>query len=134
MPREDKDKLVVIDESIALDSTDESISVAEARHMARAHMLVQALNALHEIGMNSDNKTADRNVALKFIVEFASEAQGNGGKTIGKLSPEAARLIAKLGLQKAGRRVLSDDSEGERVAASEDYSQPRGDSDPGKHG
>ena len=87
------------DSLVPLDSEDTSISVAEARHMARKHMLVTALDALFELGMNTATKEAVRANALQFIINFASEAQGNGSQTVSKLSPAAARLIAKLGLQ-----------------------------------
>ncbi len=111
-----------------LDSEDASISVAEARHLARKHMLVSALERMYELGMNPETKASDARGFLQFIVEFASEAQGTGMKTAGKLSPAAARLIAKMGMQQeknekdaevgqltAGRGLLSDEEEGERV-------------------
>src|SRR5262245_46727521 len=78
------------------------MSVAEARHMVRERMLLQALDELHTIGMNRDNRVSDRINALQFIVDFGAEAQGNGSKQVGKLSPAAARLIAKLGLNRGG--------------------------------
>lgn len=106
---------------VPLDSEDTSISVAEARHAARRHMLVRALDALFELGMNPETKEAVRSNALQFIVNFASEAQGNGSAQIGKLSPAAARLIAKLGLQSVTKppagSVPSDGSESERLSS-----------------
>jgi hypothetical protein len=100
----------------ALDSEDRSVSVAEARHMARAHMLLKAIETLYEMGMNPENRPSDRVAALRYVADFASEAQGNGSKTVGKLSPGAARLIAKLGLPGGGAGSVRPDSpEGERV-------------------
>ncbi len=87
------------DKLTALDSEDTSVSVAEARHMARKNMLLSALDQIYEMGMNQENKPLDRYNCLKFVVEFASEAQGSGSKTVGRLSPQAARLIAKLGIK-----------------------------------
>jgi hypothetical protein len=111
------------DKPTILDSEDTSVSVAEARHMARKNMLLSALDQIFEMGMNADNKPLDRYNCLKFVVEFASEAQGSGAKTVGRLSPAAARLIAKLGLKDgktqglvSGSGSLSpDEAEGERV-------------------
>lgn len=106
------------DELVALDSEDNSVSVAEARHLARRNMLIPALDKLFELGMNSEVKEAVRANVLQFIVNFASEAQGNGSKQVGKLSPAAARIIAKLGLPGQGTPsggVPSDEAKGERV-------------------
>lgn len=88
---DNNDKLAV------LDSEDRSVSVAEARHMARANMLIPAMEALFQLGMNPETKEAVRANCLQFVVNFASEAQGGGSKQITKLSPEAAKLIARLG-------------------------------------
>lgn len=85
-------------ELTALDAEDKSKSVAEARHMVRKTMLLPALDKIFEIGMDPGNKPSDRYNALKFIVDFGAEAQGSGEKQISRLSPEAARLIAKFGL------------------------------------
>lgn len=71
--------------------------------MARKHMLVTALNTLFEIGINADNRPADRVTALKEVIHFASEAQGGGSKQVNKLSPQAARLIARLGVHDNGQ-------------------------------
>ena len=111
-----------------LDAEDRSVSVAEARHMARKTMLLKSLDQLFEIGMNVDNKPGDRIVALKYVVEFASEAQGNGTKQITKLSPEAARLIARLG-PGGDAGVLPDEAEGAGVGGREgrDSRQPSDD-------
>jgi hypothetical protein len=112
------------DKPTILDSEDTSVSVAEARHMARKNMLLSALDQIFEMGMNADNKPLDRYNCLKFVVEFASEAQGSGAKTVGRLSPAAARLIAKLGLKDGktvegsapgDRSLPPDETKGERV-------------------
>lgn len=88
--------------------------------MARANMLIPALDAIFAMGMNPEVKTSDRTACLKFVVEFAAEAQGGGSKQISRLSPEAARIIAKMGLNNGTketnqREVRSDAPEGERV-------------------
>jgi len=113
------------DKLTALDSEDASVSVAEARHMVRKHMLLPALDALYEMGMNGQNRPADRHNCLKLIVEFAAEAQGSGSKTVGRLSPEVARYIAKLGIKNEiaknteaeprNRSLPSDGAEEERL-------------------
>ena len=111
-----------------LDSEDRSVSVAEARHMARVTMLLPALDAIFALGMNPQAKDGDRKDCLKFIVEFASEAQGGGSKQVGKLSPEAARLIAKLGLQKElNEKAGSEDAATRSEVAEAPSSVPGGD-------
>jgi len=109
----DENKLVALDSQAAKDSP----SVAEARHIVRERMLLAALDELFEIGMNRQNRTADRNSALKSIVEFAEGAEGTEGRLLARLRPEAARRLAKLGKeiddQKAGiaKRSLEDSTE-----------------------
>lgn len=107
-----------------LDSEDRSISVAEARHLARKHMLIRALELLFEIGCNSDNKPMDRVSALRYVADFAAEAQGGGTKIASQLSPQAARLIARMGLKEQNgqapekpdsRNVRTDSPEGKRL-------------------
>jgi len=88
----------------ALDSEDRSKSVAEARHLVRAHFLLPLLNAAYEIAMNPATKDRDRLVAQKILIDFASEAQSNGQKTLSTLSPAAAKLIAKYGNETADAR------------------------------
>ncbi len=108
------------DHYIQLDSgpAKDSLSVSEARHVVRVTMLMEALDALHEIGMNPENKPGDRNVALKAVVDFASEAEGNDSKVIEKLRPEVARLLARKGKErddaKAGiaKRLAAGDKDG----------------------
>lgn len=137
MPTDDENDLTVLDSQDAKDSA----SIAEARHLVRRHMLLENLNALNEIGMNPEQKTADRVVALRFLVEFAASAEGTGEKWAQKMSPKAALLIAKIGTSKnvtqrklkpseadpssptAGRKVLPHGAKGERV----DHSVPDGD-------
>lgn len=75
----------------------DSLSVAEARHVVRVRMLMEALDALHEIGMNPENRPNDRTSALKIVVDFAAEADGNDTRVLEKLRPEVARRLAKLG-------------------------------------
>lgn len=91
---------------VALDSVPakESLSVAQARHMVREHMLLEALEALHEIGMNPDNKPAERTTALRTIVEFAEGAEGTEGRLIARLKPEVARRLARLGKDQTNGR------------------------------
>lgn len=103
---------------IPLDSEDTSKSVAEVRHMVRVNMLIPVMDAMFAIAMNPEAKDADRLVAQKFLAEFAAEAQGSGSKTLGKLSPAAARLLAKHGLDR-DRNLLPDETERERVGSGE---------------
>lgn len=86
-------------ELIALDAgpAKESLSVAEARHVVRERMLLEALDALHELGMNRENKPGDRIPALRILVEFAEGAEGSEGKLVTRLRPELARRLARLG-------------------------------------
>lgn len=105
------------DKLVALDAEDNSLSVAEARHMARKHMLMKALDLIFELGVNFETPPAVRNNALQFVVNFASEAQGNGSQTVSRLSPQAAKLIAKLGLKSPGRDVHPPEEEGKRPGA-----------------
>lgn len=105
------------DALVLLDAEDKSLSVAQARHLARAKMLIPALDNLFEIGLNVTVKPGDRVTALKEIIKFASEAQGEGTKTVDKLSPEAARLLIKLG---AASDQLERSSTGRRRLPRED--------------
>lgn len=115
LPTGEDDKLVL------LDAEDRSLSVAQARHLARVRMLLPALDELFELGMNRSNRSGDRVNALKTVIQFASEAQIDGYKQAGKLSPEAARLILKHGLGNTGdvRRVLPTEEEEARVVPGE---------------
>lgn len=92
MPDNDS-PLVALDSQPAKDSP----SVAEARHIVRERMLLAAIDELFEIGMNRENKASDRNTALKEIVAFAEGAEGTEGRLLARLSPGAARRLAKLG-------------------------------------
>lgn len=112
----EKDLRDATGELVALDSEDRSLSVAQARHLARAKMLITALDNLYEIGLNPSVKAGDRVTALKEIVKFASEAQGEGSKRVEALSPEAARILLRLGQGTAppvDRRGMVQDEEGE---------------------
>lgn len=118
-------------ELVLLDAEDKSLSVAQARHLARAKMLIPALDNLFEIGLNVAVRPGDRIMALREIVKFASEAQIEGTKTVDKLSPEAARLLLKLGATstqlgasntqpgapRRRRRVVPDETDEKRVGA-----------------
>lgn len=119
---------------VLLDAEDRSLSVAQARHLARVRMLLPALDELFELGMNRSNRSADRVSALKVVIQFASEAQIDGFKQASKLSPEAARLILKHGLGnvRSGdrvsdvRRVLPAEEEEARVVPGETDSDAGG--------
>lgn len=109
------------DKMVLLDAEDRSLSVAQARHLARVRMLIPALDELFELGMNRSNRSSDRVTALKEILRFAEEAQENGNKQASKLSPEAARLLLRHGFDAPGdvRRVLQTETEEARVVPGE---------------
>lgn len=87
------------DRLVALDSgpSKDSLSIAEARHVVRERMLLEALDACHEIGMNPENRAADRVSALRVVIEFAEAAEGSEGKLLTRLRPEVARRLARIG-------------------------------------
>ncbi|MBK7864351.1 MAG: hypothetical protein IPJ65_38275 [Archangiaceae bacterium] len=116
------------DSAIILDSAKgtESLSIAKARHLVRMYMLQNVLEALNAIGMNPEEKTADRNTALIFLAKFA-DGEGGDDKLVAKMTPKEAQLIARLGAQKnvnrrekaivAGGSVLPNGEEGQRLRA-----------------
>jgi hypothetical protein len=71
-------------------------------------MLAEILEALHLIGMNSEEKTADRNTALIFLAKFAEGEGGDDSKFAAKLTPKEAQMIARLGVAGTNRRKLGD--------------------------
>ncbi len=107
MSDDDDSPLVALDAQKAT----ESLSIAEARHLARTAFLVNSLDQINEIACNPDMKESTRLAAHIFLVQFAEGSAGTEGKFLKKLSPEVAKRIARMGVQNAvNRRRLTDGS------------------------
>lgn len=76
------------------DNKKDPISVDEARHRVR-HLLPEILENLAEIQSNQENRPADRNMAIKLLLSFVSEIDGDQ-KMPSKMSPKIAAQIAAL--------------------------------------